>query len=128
MSRAGLTLLIAIGAALLVAGCGGTTAYSLAKTKPCLAAIRGAELSNKVDFIASNALGGAIAVRLDHNEVTISFGQDEVEAKRITRAYRMHRGRNIGIDDVLRPQKNVVLLWAAHPADDTAAKISGCLS
>jgi hypothetical protein len=127
MSRRGVSLLIAIGAVLLATGCGGTSAYSLAKTRACLAKVPGAKLSNKVDFVASNALGGAVAVTLDHNEVTISFGQDATEAKRIARAYRLHHGRNIGIADVLRPERNAVLLWAAHPSDQDAAAIRDCL-
>jgi hypothetical protein len=127
MRRPGQWLLIAVGTALLVAGCGGSTSWTLEKTKACLAKEPGVTLMNKVDFIASNALGGAVAAKLGHNQVTISFGENDAEAQRIARAYRLHHGKNIGIEDVLRPERNVVLLWAAHPSDEEAAKIHNCL-
>jgi hypothetical protein len=121
--------LVAVVVAVLVAGCGGggPKIYTLEKTRACLVKKSELKLRNKVDFVASTALGGAVAVILPKNEVTISFGLDEAEAGRLRQAYRRFRGRNIGIEDVLRPEKNAVLLWEAHPSDDELDTVGGCL-
>ena len=119
------TLVLAV--ALTAVGCGGKTSYSLAKTRECLTAKDGVRIGRRVDFVASNALGGAMTVRVGPNRVVISFGQDEQEAQRIAAAYRRVRGRNIGIEDILRPQRNAVLLWRAHPDPNDEETVTGCL-
>ncbi len=120
----------AAAAALLLAGCGGSSGYSLADTRDCLAATPGVRLGAPPasDLVASAALGGAVQVRLAGNSVVVSFGRDEEEAARIASAYRRFRGRNIGIEDVLRPRRNAVLLWRAHPSPDEEATVTGCLN
>ena len=120
-------LLLALGAGLLVAGCGGgKKTYTLAETRACLAG-QPVRLVGRVDFVASTALGGAVRVKLPQNQVTIAFALDEAEAARIAQAYRRFRGRNIGIEDVLRPQRNAVLLWVAHPSSEDEQTVTGCL-
>ncbi len=121
-------LVLALGAGLLAAGCGGgKKTYTLAKTRACLAGQPGVRLVGRVDFVASTALGGAVRVKLPQNQVTIAFALDEPEAARIAQAYRRFRGRNIGIEDVLRPQRNAVLLWVAHPSPEDEQTVTGCL-
>ena len=117
------------GAALLVAGCGGQKEYTLEKTRPCLEGTPGIEVRSKVDFVASTALGGAVNVRFPRtkNQVTISFGLDRDEAGRIVKAYQRFRGKNIGLADVLRPDRNAVLLWAIHPSDGDIKAVGDCL-
>ena len=58
---------------------------------------------------------------------TISFGRDSAEAAQIAKGYVRVHGKNIGIEDVLRPQHNAVLLWAAHPSDAELGTVGGCL-
>ena len=114
---------------LLVAGCGGgASTYTVAKTTACLEKRGDVELRKKVDFVASTALGGAIGVVFEQNEVTISFALDDEEAARLDAAYRKFKGQNIGIDDVLRPKNNAVLLWEAHPSDDQIDAVDRCLN
>jgi hypothetical protein len=127
MARRLLWLALGLGAVSFLAGCGGAKKYSLAKTSACLAAQPGLQVSRRVDFVASTALGGALTVKFRHNGVTISFGLDRGEAARLDAAYRRFRGRNIGIEDVLRPERNAVLLWQAHPSAEDEATIHGCL-
>jgi hypothetical protein len=115
------------GLLVVAAGCGSPSSYDVDKTRACLVKERGLRVSNKVDFIASNALGGAISVRLPGNEVTLSFTDDRQEAERIVRAYERFKGKNIGLEDVLRPVRNVVALWAAHPSDNALQTIHHCL-
>jgi hypothetical protein len=115
--------------ALLLAGCGGSQGYSLAKTRECLASRPGLRLAPPParDVVASAALGGALEVRTASNAVVISFAQDDGEAGRIAAAYRRFRGRSIGIEDILRPRRNAVLLWRAHPSPEDEAAVSACL-
>lgn len=119
----------AVAAGLLLAGCGGVRKYSLAKTETCLeqANLHVAAVTARQDFVASTATSGAVRVALSKNEVTISFGRDAKEGERITQAYRRFHGRNIGIEDVLDPERNAVLLWALHPADRELSAVRGCL-
>ena len=112
---------------LVVAGCGGTKSYDAEKTRSCLADQPGVKLSNKVDFVASTALGGAFNAKLLGNQVTLAFAEDRKEAERIVRAYQRFRGKNIGLTDVLRPSQNVVALWEAHPSDTALQTIEDCL-
>lgn len=123
-----LWLPLAVAAVLLAAACGGSSKpYTLASTRKCLAKRPDLALRHHVDFVASTALGGAVTVKLAENQVTISFALDDSEAARIATAYRRFRGANIGIEDVLRPQRNAVLLWEAHPSDADLSTIEHCL-
>lgn len=121
-------LLVIAGAVLLASGCGGgPKTYTLSKTRECLAQGSGVRVGGKLDFLATTAPGGALAAHLAKNDVVISFGLDEPEAQRIATAYRKYAGRNIGIEDVLRPNKNAVLLWRRHPTPEQEGTITGCL-
>jgi hypothetical protein len=130
MRRALWWTLAGAGATLLVAGCGGQKRYSLVSTKACLQKQHDLRLgAPRDDFVASTAPGGAVRVVLDRrNEVTISFAGDAKEAERIVLGYQRFAGKNIGLADVLRPQRNAVLLWQAHPSDDDLAMVGRCLS
>ena len=120
-------LLGAVLVGLLAAGCGGTKRYDAEKTRSCLAEQQGIKIRNKVDFVASTALGGAFNVKLPGNQVTLAFAEDRDEAARIVRAYQRFRGKNIGLTDVLRPKNNVVILWEAHPSAAAEQTIQECL-
>ena len=115
------------GALLLVSGCGSAGTYDVDKTRVSLVRQPGVVVRNKVDFVASNALGGAISATLLGNEVTLSFASDRKEAERIVRAYQRFKGRNIGLEDVLHVNHNVVALWALHPSDAVLQTIRDCL-
>jgi hypothetical protein len=119
-------VLLAILAA--AAGCGGTTTYSEVKTRSCLEKA-GVDVTSipKNDFVASTAEGGAFTARFRDNLVTISFGLDRDGAERIVRGYQRFRGANIGLEDVLRPKGNAVMLWALHPPDAYLHTIEACL-
>jgi len=125
------TLLVAFaGIVAVVAGCGGGTKYyDEAKSRSCFENTAGITVTGPPaeDFVASTALGGAFTVHFRDNLVTLSFGDDRQEAFRLTNAYVKFHSKNIGIHDVLRPVKNVVALWAAHPNDAELATIQDCL-
>jgi hypothetical protein len=114
---------------LLAAGCGGSKSYTLEKTRACL---RGKDVHvapvPHSDFVASVAVGGAVVVSFPgRNRVTIAFGADQDEADRIADGYRRFRGSNIGIEDVLRPNHNAVLLWKEHPTGADESTVTDCL-
>jgi len=115
--------------ALIAAGCGGKSTYSVAKTRACLNA-RGATIGGKLDFVASTATGGAFAVSLGDNSVKLVFGQTSSDAQQIVAAYQRFAFQNVrgGLPDVLRRYNNVVTLWHAHPQDSDLSLVVGCLS
>jgi hypothetical protein len=129
VTRAPLRLALVLAATLaLAAGCGGTSVFSESKTRSCLEHA-GVKVTGtpKSDFIASTAEGGALTARFRDNRVTISFGLDRNGAESIVRGYQRFRGKNIGLEDVLRPKGNAVMLWALHPADAYLQTIEACL-
>ncbi len=130
-----LTLVAALAAAALVAGCGGAgeTAepqrYALGPSRACLQENGLRASTTGLDFVASTALGGAMRVRLPtDNFVDVSFGEDDGEAERIEAAYRRFAGRSIPIDDVLQRTKNVVMVWNAPPTPEERETLLGCLA
>jgi hypothetical protein len=114
--------------ALLAAGCGSSSGYTEAKTRDCLES-RGVTIGGRLDFVASTATGGAFAAKLGDNSVKVVFGETENDAKQIDEAYRRFANPNVkaGIDDVLRRDRNVVMLWGQHPQESDLSLIEGCL-
>jgi hypothetical protein len=119
-------LLLAI--CLLVASCGkpGQHLASQDNTGACLTKAR-VRFGGQLDFVASTATGGAIKAHLRHNDVTIVFGKTEADANNINDAYHRFHARNVGINDVLHQQGNVVMLWRLHPSDQDLTLVTGCL-
>jgi|SRR5215211_1360723 len=131
-TRSAFAAALVLGA--LLAGCGGSggeepSSYALAPTRACLRGEDGVTVSTKnVDFVASTALGGAMRVKVSPlNFVVMAFGNDELEAERIERAYRAFAGKRIPIDDVLERRKNLVLVWNAPPTGEDDAALTNCL-
>ena len=127
MRRAAL-LALASGLVLAAAACGGSSSYSLAKTRACLAQ-RGAKIGGSLDFVASTATGGAFRTRLGDNSVEVVFGETTSDAEQIEQAYERFAFKNIkaGLPDVLRRYKNAVTLWHQHPQDADLSLVVGCL-
>jgi phage terminase large subunit-like protein len=87
----------------------------------------GIRLGGGLDFVATTATGGALRAHLADNDVTVVFGATTADADNINQAYHRFHSQNVGIDDVLRQQGNVVMLWHQHPSDADAARITACL-
>jgi hypothetical protein len=128
-------LVATIAAAVLaLAGCGGggtdsNALYAPVKTRQCLleAGLKLVPVSSGTDFVASTALNGALSAKLPLNEVTISFGRNRAEARRIARAYERFGRKTIPVSRVLQLERNVVLLWAGAPTPDDAVVVNDCL-
>ncbi len=86
-------------------------------------------MGGPLDFVATTATGGAFAARLGDNSVKVVFGETESGAEELQRAYERFAFENVkeGLPDVLRRDRNAVMLWAAHPADSDVELVVGCL-
>jgi hypothetical protein len=115
--------------ALVLAGCGGgAKTYTVSKTRACLSK-KGAKINRKLDFVASTATGGAFRAMLRDNFVTVAFGETEDDAKQIELAYHRFAFPNVrkGLADVLKRDRNAVMLWHQHPQDRNLSLVDGCL-
>jgi len=121
-----LLVLLALGAA----GCGGSTSYTLEKTRTCLTD-RGVSIGPvpKADIVGASATGGSFAAALGDNSVKVVFGETEGDAEQIEGAYERFAFSNVkaGLADVLRRDKNAVMLWQKHPQDSDLSLVTGCL-
>jgi hypothetical protein len=115
---------------LLAVSC-GAPGQKLAKLDPSRACLRAAGVrtdeSLGADFIAGTATGGAVRAHLGKNFVTVAFSDSVDHADGINDAYHRFHARNVGIEDILRQQGNVVMLWHEHPSDAAQAKVTSCL-
>jgi hypothetical protein len=119
---------IAAVCAFLLAGCGGSSLYTVDKTRGCLAS-EAAHIGGKLDFVASTATGGAFIATLTDNSVTVVFGAKKSDASDIAVAYQRFAFPNVrsNIKDVLQRYGNAVLLWHMHPGSADLALVTGCL-
>ena len=119
---------VGVGIVLLAAGCGGSTTYTLPRSKNCLQQ-RGVKIGGPLDFVANTATGGAFRANLNDNWVTIAFGENVKSGVDIENAYTRFALPNVkaGLSDVLRRYNNAVTLWHAHPSDSDLALVVGCL-
>ena len=126
MTRVGGLALVA----LLAASCGAQSP-KLAKFEPTRACLRAAHVRTdqnlSADFVARYSTAGAFRAHLGKNFVTVVFSESVELADGVNDAYHRFHARNVGIEDVLRQQGNVVMLWHEHPSDADQAKITDCL-
>jgi hypothetical protein len=121
-------VVLLVMAALLAVSCGdgGGKTYSLEQTRGCLEDQQ-VRLGGQLDFVATTATGGALKANLVRNFVTIVFGATAADADNINQAYHRFSSSNVGVDDILRQQDNVVMLWHEHPSDHDLALVTSCL-
>ena len=117
-----------VGVVLLAEGCGEPSAYSLAKTRACLTE-KQARIGGKLDFVATTAPVGAFVAHLPDNFVTVVFGESGSDAEELENAYQRFAFSNVkkGLPDVLKRDRNVVMLWHKHPEDPALSTMTGCL-
>ena len=121
-------LIAALALALTACGGGsGASLHTLAKTRSCLLKNREVKLDRKLDFVASTATGGALHVKMPQNAATVVFGESVGDADNINEAYHRFRAKNVGIEDIIRQDKNTVILYRTHPRDEDLATIQNCL-
>jgi hypothetical protein len=128
-----LALTISIAAGLFLAGCssGEPSTFKAGPTARCLAG-QGYDVTTddpKVGVIAANAPNGGLLAREPGNALTIAFAQDSDDAIKTAAAVKEFAPKNLQphITDVLRTQKNAVLLWTVTPPQAELDKVFACL-
>jgi hypothetical protein len=122
--------------AALAAGCGARTSrpFTASGSVACLRKNAFTHVSTspaKVGFIAGFAAnGGIVATAPSGNVVTIAFtdGPDAVASTQ--RAFRLHAPPALRphIGDVMRVQRNAVIVWTTTPSDADESPVDGCLA
>jgi hypothetical protein len=119
--------------ALFVAACGAAepSAYKAAPTANCLRD-KGYTVTTddtQVGVIAANAPNGGLRANEPGNALTIAFGQDSDDAIQIAAAFKRFAPKTLRphITDVMRTQKNAVLLWTVTPPQVEINKVYDCL-
>jgi hypothetical protein len=115
----------------VLAGCGSSsskvTTFTLAPTRECARGYGHILKPKSDDFVATTATGGSFRLRFPDNEATVLFGADAQEANGLADGYRRFHAKNVGVEDILRTNNNVVMLWKFHPTDTDASELNDCL-
>jgi hypothetical protein len=121
--------------ALLAAGCGArsTKPFTAKGTIGCLKGKHFIVTTNpaQVGFIAAFADNGGIrATAQDGSVVTIAFTKDETTVDDTAKAFRSHASAGLRphFDDVLRTNRNVVMVWTTTPSSEDDQNVQGCLA
>jgi hypothetical protein len=128
-----LALAISIAAALFLAGCssGEPSTFKAGPTASCLRGngYRVTTDASKVGIVAANAPNGGLLAQEPGNALTIAFAQDSDAAIKTAAAVKKFVPKNVRlhITDVMRTQKNAVLLWTVTPPQDELNKVYACL-
>ena len=118
--------------ALLLAGC--SSEPSVYKAEPTAKCLRGKGYrvttdSAEIGVVAAAAPNGGLRAFEPGNALTIAFGESSDDALGIQRAFRRFAPPRLRphIDDVMRIQKNAVLLWTVTPPAEEMDTVFGCL-
>jgi hypothetical protein len=120
-------------AGLLLAGCTDTEA-SVYKAEPTAKCIREAGYRVTTDpaelgVVEHNAENGGLIAYEPGNAVRIAFAADSDDALGVERGFRRFVSKTVRphITDVMRTNKNAVLLWTVTPPIEELNKVFGCL-
>ena len=110
---------------------GEPSAYKAQPTANCLGKLgyRVTTVDRNVGVVAAAAPNGGLRAFEPGNTVTIAFGANQDDALQIEGAFRRFAPKKLkpNIDDVMRVEKNAVLLWTVTPPEDEMNKVFGCL-
>jgi hypothetical protein len=128
-----LVLLVLLVSAFVLTGCtsGEPSTYKAGPSAKCLSG-KGYTVTTddaKVGVVAANAPNGGLRANEPGNALTIAFGENSDDAPGIAEGYRRFAPKRLKphIDDVLRIQKNTVLLWTVTPPQEELDKVVACL-
>ena len=131
------TLLLALAAALCLAGCGPPKArtpgiYTLAATKTCLtkAGLHVAANPPDLDFIAASAPNGALRSTKDRKRFTIAFGNTRDDSDLLVKGYlrsakTAHQRKRL--NSLLDLEGNALVLWDREPTAPEKDFVRACL-
>jgi hypothetical protein len=127
-----LLICLALLLAGLAAGCNSQpSTYKAQPTADCLRKLgyRVVTDPTKLGVVEAHAAYGGLVAFHPGNAVRIAFGSNEEDAVGIEHGYRRFAPNKLRphIDDVMRNQKNAVLLWTVTPPQTEMDKVFGCL-
>ena len=123
-----------LGGAGLLAGCGDTepSVYKAGSTADCLRdeGYRVTTDPRGIGVVAAAAPNGGLRAYEPFNTLTIAFGASSDDALGIERAFRRFAPKRLRphISDVMRTQKNAVLLWTVTPPIEKMNEVFACLT
>ena len=132
MRRPALLVLLAA----IAAGCGARSSapFTARASAPCLTKhdFRGVTTNPaKVGFIAGFAANGGVkATSPSGNQVTIAFTENSDSVASTESAFRLHAPPTLRphISDVMRIDRNAVIVWTTTPSGDDEHAVEGCLA
>jgi hypothetical protein len=119
--------------AVLAAGCssGEPSAYKAQPTATCLRGLgyRVTTDPDKLGVVEKNADNGGLLAFEPGNAVRIAFAASSEDAVGVKNGFRRFVTKRVRrhITDVMRTQKNAVLLWTITPPYAEETKVYGCL-
>lgn len=127
-----LLICLALLLAGFAAGCNSQpSTYKAQPTADCLRKLgyRVVTDPTKLGVVEAHATYGGLVAFHPGNAVRIAFGSNEEDAVGIEHGYRRFAPKKLRphIDDVMRNQKNAVLLWTVTPPQTEMDKVFGCL-
>jgi len=131
--RAMRRVLLLVALALLIAGCGDTepSVYKAEPTANCLRkdGYRVTTDPAKLGIVEANTANGGLLASKPGNALRIAFGANSDDALGIERAFRRFAPKKLRphISDVMRTQKNAVLLWTVTPPVEEMNSVFACL-
>ena len=131
------TLLLALVAALALAGCGPPKArtpgiYSLRATTKCLtkAGLKVVANPPDLDFVTATAPNGAIRSTYDQKRFTIAFGNTRDDSVLLQKGYKRSQTTAHGrkrLNSLLDLEGNAVVLWQTEPTAPEKDFVRACL-
>jgi hypothetical protein len=125
--------LLLVALALLIAGCGDTepSAYKAEPTAKCLRkdGYRVTTDRAKLGIVEANSANGGLLASKPGNALRIAFGASSDDALGIERGFRRFVSKKLlpDVDDVMRTEKNIVLLWTVTPPLEEMKQVFTCL-
>jgi hypothetical protein len=123
-----------LAVAILAAGCsaGEPSAFTAEPTAKCLKGQGYHDVTTddaKVGVVAANAAHGGLRAYEPGNALTIAFAENSDDALQTKAGFIRFAPKKLQkhIDDVLRIQKNAVMLWTVTPPQQEMNTVYGCL-
>jgi hypothetical protein len=126
-------VVLIVGVVLVAAACGAAEpdAYKAEPTADCLRdeEYRVLTAPHELGVVEKNAENGGLVAFVPGNAVRIAFGANSDDALGIQRGYTRFVPKRVRphINDVMRTQKNAVMLWTVTPPLDVMNQVFGCL-
>ena len=118
--------------ACLAAGC--ETEPSTYKSGPTADCLREQSLEvvterSQLGVVERSTDNGGLIAYTEGNAVRIAFGANEEDTLGIQEGYRRFVPKKVKphIGDVMRTEKNAVLLWTVTPSNEVSDQVTGCL-